>query len=702
MTCATGARGPGDKSKRPGLRRRAARWAARSAVCLAVATAGGLVALAILMRAFPFPRDRLDRWPASPVVTDSGGRPLVALVGPDDHWRFPVALEDMSPWLVDATIAVEDKRFRRHSGVDLAAVARAAWQNITSGRVVSGASTLTMQVCRMMDDRPRTLWAKAVESFRALQLERSSTKDAILATYLNVAPYGGNVRGAGAASAFYFTKRARDLSLGEAALLAGLPQSPSRYRPDRNPEAARRRRRTVLRAMLEAGMITERERALAEAEPVAARRPRPGRLAQHAAALALARRKGGGRTAIDLDLQREVERLVINHSLSLPEGSDVAAVVIDIKTSGVVAMVGSADAADPVDGEVNGAVARRSPGSTLKPFIYAAAFEAGRLAPEATVYDVPIERGGWQPRNFDRTFSGEVTAADALRRSLNVPAILVAEGTGLARCCGVMRACGVGLDEGAEERAGLAVAVGAVETTLLDLVNAYATLGRGGVRMRARLFADEPAEPARVLSGITCAAVNGILSSRRRRPAGMAQLPGRDVPWFMWKTGTSSGLRDAWAVGHNGRFAAGVWVGRFSGEGRREFVGRDAAEPLLSRLFSLRIMEGLPDPPAPGRIVVRRPLEPPAEARDSLAIVEPADGSRLVAVERTGVERSAVVRLRANRDGNLAWFLDGMLLLDDPHPRDGAAGHLVLPPGAHEIRCVDPGGEAAAVRVSVR
>ncbi|MHC4249450.1 MAG: penicillin-binding protein 1C [Planctomycetota bacterium] len=697
-----------------------ARWATRCGACLAAATAIGLAALAILMWAFPFPRERLDRWPASPVVTDRHGRPLVALVGRDDHWRFPIALDDASPWLVAATVAVEDKRFHGHRGVDALAVARAAWQNLVSRRVVSGASTLTMQVCRMMDDRPRTLWAKAVESFRAIELERIMAKDEILCAYLNVAPYGGNVRGAGAAAAFYFSKRARDLSLGEAALLAGLPQSPSRYRPDRNPDAARRRRETVLRAMTEAGMITERQRALASAEPVVAGRPRSRRLATHAAALALARRPGGGRTMIDLDLQREVERLATDHARSLPGGSDVAAVVMEIETGGIVAMVGSADAADPLDGEVNGAVARRSPGSALKPFIYAAAFEAGRLAPEATVHDVPIERGGWRPRNFDRTFSGAVTAAEALRRSLNVPAILVAEGTGLARCAGVMRACGVGLSRGDEERAGLGIAVGTVETTLLDLVNAYATLGRGGVRMRARLFADEPvdepagdpADAARALSANTCAAVGDCLSTRRRRPAGMAGLPDRDVPWFMWKTGTSSGRRDAWAVGHNGRFAAGVWVGRFSGEGRREFVGRDAAEPLLARLFSLRMMEGAPDPPPPEGIIVRWPLPRPAEARRALAVVEPADGSRFLVVEggadERGVERGAVVRLRANRPGPLAWFLDGVLLADGALPgdgaltQDGASRRLVLPPGAHEIRCVDPGGESAAVRVSVR
>ena len=696
------------EGRRTRLRRWAPRWAlrwvARCGIGLAALAAAGAAGLAALMWCYPFPRDRLERWPSSPIVTDRAGRPLMALVGSDDHWRFPVKLEDASPWLVAATIAVEDKRFRGHSGVDALAVSRAAWQNLAARQVVSGASTLTMQVCRMMDDRPRTFWAKAVETFRALELERLSTKDAILETYLNIAPYGGNVRGAGGAAAFYFAKHVRDLSLGEAALLAGLPQSPSRFRPDRNPDAARRRRETVLRAMVEGGAITERERALARAEPVVAGRPSPPRLAPHAAALAIMRRPAGGRTTIDLGLQLEVERLVAEHARAFPEGSDVAAVVIEIATGGIVAMVGSADPADPVDGEVNGATARRSPGSALKPFIYAAAFEAGRLAPEAIVHDVPIERGGWRPRNFDRTFAGAVTAGDALRRSLNIPAILVAEGTGLARSAGVMRACGIALDDDVEARAGLGIAVGTVETTLLDLVNAYATLGRGGVRMRARLFADEPVDAARVLSANTCAAVSDCLSSRRRPPSGMAGLAERDVPWFMWKTGTSSGRRDAWAVGHNGRFAAGVWVGRFSGEGRREFVGCEAAEPLLASVFSLGMMGRPDDPPPPEPVVVRRPLAPPAEMRSALAVVEPADRSRFIMVE--GSAGGVAVRMRANRSGPLAWFLDGALVMRDTNAddvaRDGGAGRLVLRKGAHELRCVAPSGESAAVRVSVR
>ncbi|MHC4506404.1 MAG: transglycosylase domain-containing protein, partial [Planctomycetota bacterium] len=318
------------------------RWMKTGAAVLAASTALGLIAFAVLWCACPFPTKRLDRWPASPVVTDRNGGVLLALVGGSDEWRFPAPLGRVSPHLAKATIAIEDKRFGEHIGVDPLAVSRAGWQNLKARRVISGASTLTMQVCRMMDDRPRTVTSKLIESFRALQLERLRTKDEILETYLNIAPYGGNIRGAEAASVFYFGKSACDLSLGEAALLAGLPQSPSRLRPDRHPRAARARREMVLCRMLALGVITGEEYKFASTEPIVIARRRRSAHAPHAAHLALARRPSGGRTTIDLDVQREVERTAVSHARSLPEGSDLAVVVIDIPSGEVRALVGSA------------------------------------------------------------------------------------------------------------------------------------------------------------------------------------------------------------------------------------------------------------------------------------------------------------------------------------------------------------------------
>ena len=639
----------------------------------------------------PFPIQRLERWPASPRVTNRDGREILAVTGRDEQWRFPVPLQQISPWLIQATIAVEDERFYSHRGVDPLALARAAWQDASAGRVVSGGSTLTMQVCRMMDNRPRTWHAKIAEIFRSVQLERLRDKTSIMETYLNIAPYGRNLRGVQSAAWTWFGKPAEDLSLPEAALLAGLPQSPSRYRPDRFAERAKQRRDTVLRRMWELGMIDERQRQLAAAEPVAIERRRKPVEASHAGWLALQRRPAGGRTTIDPRLQAEAERMVAEHVQTLPPHTDVAAVVIDIASSEILAMVGSADPGSPGSGQVNGVMARRSPGSALKPFIYAAAFDARRLTPRSTVYDLPIDRAGWSPANFDRTFKGELTAAEALRRSLNVPAILVAEGTGLPRCLGLIEAVGVDLPPGALLHSGLSVVVGGSEVRLLDLTNAYATLGRAGTWQKPRLFLDEPVQKRTVLDANICAALDEILSSRERRPAGMDKLAPHDVPWFMWKTGTSSGRRDAWAVGHNRKVAIGIWTGRFSGLGDAELTGAKCAEPLLARLFDLPSLRTSADPPPAASWTVGQPLPAPPERSESPTIVSPRNGSTFVALSG-----QAIVRPRLSRSAEVTWFLNGLRIQSD------AAARLTLAPGRYELRSVDAAGTCSAVTFAVR
>jgi penicillin-binding protein 1C len=649
------------------------------------------VAFAVAWRLYPFPIERLRQWSASPAVLDAKGRPMLCIVGPDEQWRYPVSLRDVSPWLIQATVAVEDERFHRHPGVDLAAVARAVGQNVSAGRIVSGASTLDMQVCRMMDNRPRTCGAKIVEAFRSLQLNRLLSKEEILEAYLNVAPYGGNLRGVEAASLRYFNKRAKDLSLAEAALLAGLPQSPSRYRPDRHLDVALERQRVVLRSMFRKRLISRGQLADALACPVEVRASLRFQRAIHAGFLALKRRPQGGRTTIDLDIQAQVERLAWAHLATLPEGTELAIVVIDVAESAIVAMLGSGDSGDPVDGQVNGVLAKRSPGSALKPFLYAAAFEMERLSGESIVYDVPIARGAWTPSNFDGTHAEQIIAAEALRRSLNVPAILVAEGIGLARCCGVLEAAGVRLPSDAQRRGGLALAVGGIEVSLLDLTNAYATLARDGVRRSPRLFADEPSEAVRALKPQVCASISDILSSRQRRPATAGDGAGDRIPWFMWKTGTSSGRRDAWAVGHNRRYAIGVWAGRFRGAGRLEYVGAQAAEPLLCRLFDLPELRAQVDPPRPDPIRVAKPLSLPRELAEDLRITSPSMNETFIAYEGT-----AVVNASANRDADNLWFLNGKL------DGRGTDRRFVLSPGAYELQCVGRQGASSSIRFTVR
>lgn len=638
----------------------------------------------------PFPIERLEKWPVSPTVLDSHGRPLLSIVGSDEQWRHPISLDQMSPWLKSATIAVEDERFYRHIGVDLFAVVRAAGQNIAARRIVSGASTLNMQLCRMMDDRPRTFKAKMIESFRALQLNKLKEKDKIIELYLNTAPYGGNVRGVEAASLRYFGKHAKDLTLGQAALIAGLPQSPIRYQPDRHLEAAIKRQHVVLRRMLETGMITEQQRKRALSSLIEIQSHPRMQKASHAAWFALKRRPSGGYTTIDLDIQKEVERLAQDHLHRLPKDTELAVVVIDINESSIISMIGSGDNTDPVDGQVNGALARRSPGSALKPFIYAAAFEAGRLNGESTVYDIPISRGGWAPLNFDRAFTGSLTAAEALQRSLNIPAVLIAEGVGLARCCGILETVGISLPPDAQGRGGLALAVGGIEVKLLELTNAYATLGRDGLRRYPKIFPDKPTPPTRALTTNVCRAISEILSSRQRRPRSMETMLAENVPWFMWKTGTSSGRRDAWAVGHNRRYAIGVWVGRFRGTGRISYVGAEAAEPLLAELFNLPQLRTCIEPPSSKLIQVYRPLSRPHESNQRLKIISPTPGDTFVCING-----SVIIHTRANYTQGISWFLNGKLIQIDVSQK------LTLLTGEYELRCVDQSGQSSSAFFSV-
>lgn len=736
------------RGERPNATRRRRRWAIRLAAGAALLGVAASAGLAVAWVTHPFPESRLERWDRTRTVTASDGTPLLQLVGRDEQWRTPLPLAAHSPWLAAATVAVEDRRFREHHGVDPWAVGRAAWQNLTSGRVVSGASTLSMQVCRMMDDRPRTFESKAIEAFRAVQLERLRSKDQILEHYLNVAPYGGNVRGAAAAARRYFGKPADRLSLAEAALLAGLPQSPERLRPDRHPEAARARRTTVLTAMLEAGLITEDQRAEADAEPVrvlarggggvgdpAATAP----LAPHAAWMALADRPAGGRTTIDPPVQRMLQEAVAEHRRTLPPGTDIAVVVLDVARSSIVGLVGSADPNDPADGQVNGVLARRSPGSALKPFIYAAAMDAGRLAADSPLPDAPIDRGGWRPENFDRRFRGTVSTTEALQASLNIPAILVAEEIGLVRCLGLMEAAGLSLPADAASRGGLSIAVGGIDVSLLELTNAFATIARGGERRTPRLLADaegadgaenaegagaSPASPAIAFSPEVADAITDILGSHRRRPFAGGEVLEHAGGWFAWKTGTSSARRDAVAVGHNGSHAIGVWVGRFAGGGDVVFTGRTAAEPLLARLFTdprLAVLE----PPADlaPSLPVARPLavslaaagstpsssapSPPAATATAtvrVRIESPRDGDRFIAwngpvsvpLLARRVDAATGIATPAAAAGT--WLLDGRPIAPGVGGGDGV---VQLEPGRYELLFVDAARRVDRVRFTV-
>ena len=591
---------------------------------LAVLAAGTFL---ILWHAFPFPVERFDRWPASTMVLDREGRIVRGYVAPDDSWCFPVARRDLSPWLIAATVAVEDGRFRRHRGVDGRAALRALWQMVARRRVVSGASTITMQTVRMMDNRPRTLWAKAVESFRALQLERLRTKDEILTAYLNRAPYGSNLQGAEAAALKYFGKHAADLTLAESALLAGLPQAPSRYRPDRHPDRAGRRQRFVLGEMLRRGAITRAQFDRAVAQPLAVRfRPLPLR-APHACDLAVRRSAGQRRvrTTIDLDIQTIAERALRRQvsRLASQDVSNGAVVVIETRTGAVRALVGSVDYRRPGCGQVNAALSRRSPGSALKPFTYAAAFEAGLCAPSTVLADTPVQFAGYRPENYDRSFRGPVPARTALAASLNIPALRLANDLGPDRLKQLLTDCGIHTLARPASHYGLALTLGSADVRLIELANAYACLARLGGYRPYRVVEEERAQGkgVRTPTGVQTPSGKKAQDEGVRNPVGFLTPSGRtssahrplsrgaaflvadcladrarleaaagtgrtdDLPTIAWKTGTSTGRRDAWTVAYNPDYTVGVWLGNFDGRGAPALVGVQAAAPVAFEVF---------------------------------------------------------------------------------------------------------------------
>lgn len=694
-------------SARSVARTRWRRWLRRAVLTSVIAGLGATAIVVIAWFVSPFPIQLLSEWPTSPRVTDRHGEVLIATVGRDDQWRQPVPLSEMGEWLPVATIAVEDERFRAHPGVDPLAITRAVGQNLAHRRVVSGASTLTMQLCRMMydrrrPDRPRSLINKAVEAFRALQLETRATKDEILEHYLNVAPYGGNLRGVEAAARRYFGKAARDLALSEAALLAGLPQSPERLRPDRHPDRALARRNHVLRRLLDTGQIDVDRFEHARAMPLALvdlrsatdrdpARSEGASLAPHAAWYALSQRPHGGAITLDLELQRSLLARVPEWRAGLPETADLAIVAIDVATGDVLAWIGSAEPRDPRDGQVDGVMARRSPGSCLKPFLYAFAFDRGRLGPDTLVPDRPIERGAWRPENFDGEYSGSVSVEEALRRSLNVPAILILEHLGLESFVRLLGQLAFDLPADTARERGLALITGAVELRLVDLTNAYATLARGGAHRPWTLWAPESRQvraesDRRVFAETTARAVNDVLSSHARLERAGQGLTRDAVPWFMWKTGTSSKKRDAWAIGHNGVIALGVWVGDFSGACHSAFVGAEAAQPILIDVFTSLPLQ--PAPPSAPAIIANRPLDLRTNTR-GLRILEPRPTEVFRVDPALG---RATVRLRASTAEPPFWFVDD---------RAVAGSTLSLRPGCYQLRCVTADGRSIQERIVV-
>ncbi len=567
-------------------------------VCAAL-SAWLIVAGFVLDALFPFPRHVLEK-PASTRVFDRKGEPVRFFLATDEQWRFPVRLQDVSPLLLKAVIASEDRWFYVHPGVNPLAVARAAWANLLAGRVVSGGSTIPMQLARMAQPRERTLWAKCVEALRALQLDAAYSKDELLEFYLNMAPYGGNVAGVGAGAWFICGKAPSRLSLAEAALLTALPRAPNSYRPDRTPEAARQARGRVLDQLADRGAISAREAATAKRAALPARLVGAPMQAPHAARLALqlSGRQARVTTTIDMDMQRSVEAVLAGRAgwLRRQDLANAAAAVLDIHSREVLAMAGSLDFFEQsAAGQMNLALAERSPGSTLKPFLYGLAMDQGVLVPQSKILDLPTDYAGYVARNYDETYRGEVTVEQALAESLNAPAVRALARVGVSSFLDLLLAGGLRTLDRPVASYGLPLALGGCEARLVDLVNLYACLADRGAYKPWRLRATTaPPTEKRLLSPEAAHLVLEILQQVERPDLPQSWDLAADVPAVAWKTGTSFGHRDAWAVGVSGSLAIGVWVGNPDGAARKGISGSTHAGPVLFDLF--RALERRPAP----------------------------------------------------------------------------------------------------------
>ena len=534
------------------------------------------------------------------VLLDRSGLELRSTRAADGSRRGWVPLAETDPDLIAAFLAVEDRRFYRHGGIDFRAVARAAWDNLRAGRVVAGGSTVTMQLARMLHPVPRTWGGKLRQGLWAWRLERHLSKQRILEQYLNRVPLGQGAAGVESAAALYFDASAGNVSLGQAALLAGLARSPSGDNPLVSPARAARRRAVALREMAAAGYASPSVVDRAAAEPVGTPRRTPPFLAPHFTTRVVRWAEGGAapprgawRTSLDLALQEALEAEV-RHTVSVmgPRGARHGAVVaLDNETGEVLAWVGSPDFWADTAGQVDMVVSPRQPGSALKPFLYALAFDHGytpaTILPDiAKVYQTST--GAYAPRNYDRRFHGPVRAREALGSSYNLPAVELAERLGVSGLLGVLHGAGFASLGRSAEFYGLGLALGNGDVTLLELANGYRALANGGVwrpyRWRAT-DAGESAEPGRRIASARAAAlVLDILADPVARIAGFGLATPLDFPFRVAaKTGTSRHFTDNWAVAAAGRFTVAVWVGNFSGRPMDGVSGVTGAGPLLHR-----------------------------------------------------------------------------------------------------------------------
>lgn len=651
-----------------------------------------------------FPPDLSRGARSSPVVVDHRGTWLRALPVENGRWRIRADLKRTDRTFLRRLVTIEDSRFWRHDGVDPAAIVRAGGSALLRGRIVSGASTLSMQTARLLEPHPRTLGGKLVEMVRAVQLEARYSKREILALYLTLAPYGGNLEGVRAASLSYFGHGPETLTLGEQALLIALPQSPESRRPDRRPVEARAARKLVLQRMVAAGLATQVEADEADAEILPTRAPFPS-LAWHAAgelARAAPHSQATVVSTLDAALQGKLEPLAAAYAREQGANATAAILVVDIDRRAVRALVGSGGL-DRKGGWIDMTRALRSPGSALKPFIYAFAFDDGIAAPDTQMQDVAIRFNDYQPEDFDRVFRGAVTAREALSHSLNVPAVSLMERIGPASFLARMESAGVTLHLPAARThaPGLALALGGEGLTLRDMAVLYCALGDEGIA-KPLAWTEEDAVRRKRSRGsrlVRPEAARQVLDILREAPPPKGRIPNALTlggPGMAYKTGTSYGFRDAVAAGVVGGYVIIVWTGRADGGARGGFTGREAALPMLFDAADiLSAPRAAPPRLAPkGAPEALTQLERPERGPN---LIFPPDGAT-VQVDAFGPTSRGLV-LSAGGEG-LNWYVEGRPLKVDP-----VSGRTIWRPdaaGFYELTVVDSQGREARAKVRIK
>ncbi|MBP2562648.1 penicillin-binding protein 1C [Neorhizobium galegae] len=677
-----------------------------------VTAAGLIVGLDAADRAYPPPLEKARV--VSAEVLDADGELLRAFATPEGRWRLRTTIKNVDPRFLKMLVAYEDQRFYEHAGVDPWALGRAVVQLVTNGHVVSGASTLSMQVARLIEPREsRSLTAKLRQVVRAIQIERRLSKTEILELYLTHAPYGGNLEGVRAASLAYFGKEPRRLTVAEAALLVALPQSPEGRRPDRHFKIAKAARERVLMRSAVAAVTGDGEAERAVGDGIPTRRLQLPAYAAHLAEAAIRKQPKieQHKTTLKRSIQQGLEQVAREASVKLSPKVSVAMVMADITTGAIVGEVGSADYFDASrSGWVDMTRVNRSPGSTLKPFIYGLAFEQGLVSQETIIEDRPADFFGYRPKNFDMTYQGDVSVRQALQLSLNVPAVRLLDAVGPSRLMIRFRRADVRPVLPANEAPGLAIGLGGVGITLKDLVQAYAALANRGNPMRiGNGIEDQPGmidgEPLLEPQAVWNVAdiLSDVLPPQGSRRLGIA-----------YKTGTSYGYRDAWSVGFDGRYVLGVWVGRPDNGAVPGIAGYQTAAPILFEAFSKSGVPITPLPSAPsGAVRIAQTELPISQRRFSMTasglfsastrepapqIVYPPEGARLDLGAQSGDISPLVLKLQGGR-APFRWLANGKPLSELSRRRtsewtpDGA--------GYSTLTVIDAAGRAASVRVFV-